>query len=338
MVSLSLTTSGIVDTTQIDASDVLTPVNELKVHLENTLNGVQNFDQLKFTDATELTIASGAITISQSYHKIDTEANAASDDLDTISGGALGDILFLRAEDAGRTFNIRHIGGGTGNLRTADGSAIVFDEIYKVAMLLNYDGSNWFAMAFPLNIVNLAEKTIPAGDDVLVIEDSAASYAKKKLLVSNVLPMAIMRDEKASGTAGGTSANATWNNRNLNTKTYDPLSIVTVSSNQFTPIAGDYILRARAAAGATAAAPLHRLRLFNVTGAVSVEEGLNAAGALTAGIRSMAELECAFTANGTDAYRIDHYTSTGLATNGLGLAVNDGSPEVYLEVVLTKVG
>lgn len=146
---------------------------------------------------------------------------------------------------------------------------------------------------------------------------------------------AILRDEKTSGTNGGTSATTTWNNRNLNTETYDPFGIVSIASNQFTPIAGDYILFAWAATGATAT-NLTRLRLYNVTGAASVEEGLNTAG--VGSNRHISTLMTKFTANGTDAYRIDHYTSVGLATSGLGIAVSDGSAEVYLEIVLIKVG
>jgi hypothetical protein len=45
---------------------------------------------LNYAAATELTIATGAITVTQSQHTVDTEADAASDDLDTISGGTAG--------------------------------------------------------------------------------------------------------------------------------------------------------------------------------------------------------------------------------------------------------
>ena len=120
----------------------------------------------------------------------------------------------------------------------------------------------------------------------------------------------------------------------MQTETYDPDAIVSISSNQFTPISGDYLLIAWAVAGA-ATGINHRIRLYNVTSAASIEEGINSQSA--AGVRATANLICKFTANGTDAYRIDHYTSTGLATTGLGIAVSDGSPEVYMEIRLIKV-
>ena len=63
--------------------------------------------------AAELTIAAGVVTFTKSYHKIDTQADAATDDLDTINVGADGRILLLRAENAARTVVLKN---GTGNL------------------------------------------------------------------------------------------------------------------------------------------------------------------------------------------------------------------------------
>lgn len=65
---------------------------------------------------TELTIATGVITATKSYHKVDTEADAASDDLDTISGGSDGNTLILRAENTARTVVVKD---GTGNIQCA---------------------------------------------------------------------------------------------------------------------------------------------------------------------------------------------------------------------------
>lgn len=55
---------------------------------------------------SELTIASGVITVTTSAHTVDTESDAASDDLDSISGGTTGQILVLRAANGGRTVNL----------------------------------------------------------------------------------------------------------------------------------------------------------------------------------------------------------------------------------------
>lgn len=64
----------------------------------------------------ELTIATGAITVTGSYHNVDTEADGASDDLDTINGGTDGAKLVLRANHTDRTVVVKD---GTGNLQIA---------------------------------------------------------------------------------------------------------------------------------------------------------------------------------------------------------------------------
>ncbi len=272
-----------------------------------TLAGTETFTnktltQFKLTTATTLTIATGAVTRTQGYHTIDTEAAAATDDLDTISGGAAGDRLTIVAANTARTVVIRHIGGGTGNIRTYNASSISLDETYKPVELI-FDGTNWLVIG------------------VIGGSATATKYA-------------ILRDEQTSGTQGGASVAATWNNRNLNTEVHDPDAIVSIASNQFTPIAGDYIIFARASVHG--AVGLHRLRLYNVTGAASVDESMNNR-IVTANEGGEGTLITKFTANGSDAYRIDHYTQSAVATNGLGPAMTLAVNEVYCEIYLEKV-
>jgi hypothetical protein len=90
---------------------------------------------------TELTIASGVITITRSYHRIDTESDGASDDLDTISGGITGDTLVLRAENDARTVVVKD---GTGNIQTAGDCTL--DNVQDTITLI-FDGTNWLETA-----------------------------------------------------------------------------------------------------------------------------------------------------------------------------------------------
>jgi hypothetical protein len=97
--------------------------------------------QTLMTDAsTELTIATGAITVTQTFHRIDTEADASTDNLDTINGGADGQFLVIRAENAGREVVVTT----AGNITTSDGNNVALDQVYKF-LLLVYDGnrSKW---------------------------------------------------------------------------------------------------------------------------------------------------------------------------------------------------
>jgi phage-related protein len=93
---------------------------------------------------TELTIgASDDITITGSYHTVDTAGDASSDDLVTINGGSNGQVLVLRAENSARTVVLKH---GTGNIQC--GSDISLDNAYDTVTLL-YDSatSMWLLLA-----------------------------------------------------------------------------------------------------------------------------------------------------------------------------------------------
>ena len=86
----------------------------------------------------ELTIATGVVTASRSYHTIDTEADAASDDLETINGGKTGDLLMIRAASSSRTVVVKD---GTGNLSLAGDFSL--DNGSDKIMLVNAGGTNW---------------------------------------------------------------------------------------------------------------------------------------------------------------------------------------------------
>lgn len=377
---------------------------------------------IALTNATELTIATGAVTKTQTYHSIDTEGDAASDDLDTISGGTAGEVLYLFAINDTRTVVLKN---GTGNILTYDGNDISLDEDHKVIELI-YDGTNWrtvgvisagggggmtsFTAAgdsgggqaitdgntltiaggtgittadsvtdtvtvnidstvatltgsqtltnktingtnntitnighaeIEADLINGAtvENTIDTANDTILFFDNSA-VALRKTAITNIqgaggggglyASVAIFGDEKTTGTGGGTPSATTWNQRNLNTEYSDTDSIVTIASNQFTPVSGTYEIFVTAPGVSLGG---HRLRLYNVTGTTVVQEGASSYSAGTSS--STATLSCIFTANGTDAYRIDHYTVLG-TSNGLGNAVSDGSPEIYTVAVLRK--
>lgn len=87
----------------------------------------------------DIVIASAAITIIESYNSVDTEGAAASDDLETISGGTAGDIIFIKAANTARTVVLKH---GTGNIYANSGSDLSLDSIEKMALLI-FNGTNW---------------------------------------------------------------------------------------------------------------------------------------------------------------------------------------------------
>jgi hypothetical protein len=104
-----------------------------------------NVGILSFATPTELTISGGVATMTQTRHQIDTEGDAATDDLDTINGGSEGQILILKAINGARTVVVKH---GTGNIATADTVDISLDEFRKFIVLM-YQGSTWYVIAKP---------------------------------------------------------------------------------------------------------------------------------------------------------------------------------------------
>lgn len=95
---------------------------------------------LDLATSTELTIAAGAVTNTQNWHTIDTQADAASDDLDTITAAADvtdGYLLFVRANNAARTVVLKH---NTGNIYCPGGADISLTDVFPVVCLM-YDAT-----------------------------------------------------------------------------------------------------------------------------------------------------------------------------------------------------
>jgi len=85
--------------------------------------------KFQYQDDGERTISSGAITMLGSYHTIDTQADAASDDLDTISTTGSGLFCLWRAENDSRTVVVKH---NTGNIYIATALDISLDTTNRV--------------------------------------------------------------------------------------------------------------------------------------------------------------------------------------------------------------
>lgn len=145
---------------------------------------------------------------------------------------------------------------------------------------------------------------------------------------------AVVYDSKATTTDGGSSTGSSWVQRNLNQET-DPDSIVAVASNRFTPIAGTYLVIAIAPGFDVGN---HKIRLVNYTDSETViATGQNADSDGSQSMTGNAHLAAIVTANGTDAYQIEHWTTTTNADDGFGLAVDDGTVEIYTQVLLLKL-
>ena len=123
-------------------------ISETWTGLNNTNSVLVRNDEvvmptLRTPIGTELTIASGVITVDNSVHKVDTESDAASDDLDTINGGEDGQWVLLKAANGSRSVVVKD---GTGNI--AGPGDITLDNLQDT-VLLNYDlaTTTWLVVA-----------------------------------------------------------------------------------------------------------------------------------------------------------------------------------------------
>jgi len=177
----------------------------------------------------------------------------------------------------------------------------------------------------------LAAKTAPVNADELFINDSAASWAVKKVTVGSLKQgYALIEDQKTSGTGGGGYNSLVDQTRTLNTTVADTIGI-SLSSNQITLPAGTYHLRASAPSQNTNA---HQILLYNVTDAALVKLGQQAYTA--SNIPTFSFLTAYFTITSSKAFEIRHRCqSTNASSAALGLAGSLGT-EVYTSVEIIK--
>jgi hypothetical protein len=100
-----------------------------------------NPQKLVIGDRSERTIAAGEVTATGSFHEIDTQGDAASDDLDTINGGENGMTLTIVAANSARTVVAKD---STGNLRLNGDFSL---DHQNDTLTLIYNGSHWLEIS-----------------------------------------------------------------------------------------------------------------------------------------------------------------------------------------------
>lgn len=150
---------------------------------------------------------------------------------------------------------------------------------------------------------------------------------------------AYLRDEKASGTAGGSGTASAWNTRTLNTEVSDANSIVSLSANKFTVAAGSYVIRAR---GMNYLGGRSRLRIYDVTNSAVLLIGANSyasGGSNTIDDAPDCELFGTVVLGATTELRLDQWLEKNAGGgNVLGVANSTGDVEVYAEVEIWRLG
>jgi hypothetical protein len=143
------------------------------INLQGTLKLI-NALGLDFQASTELTIATGAVTQTQTLHTIDTQGDAADDDLDTITIATDCNMLCLKLEDNSRVVTLKH---GTGNLTLPSSSDVIM--VANVLYILVYDGSAWNLVSDP----SASGSTLPVTDATAIVKGSIDDTKKVRLEV-----------------------------------------------------------------------------------------------------------------------------------------------------------
>jgi hypothetical protein len=203
---------------------------------------------------------------------------------------------------------------GAADITTAAG------DIFEFAS----DGSgNWRCIG-----VQLASGKAVVAPDTSTLEDQVTGQKNA------VRPVAILEDQKASGTSGGASVLGTQT-RDLNTIVHRDDDNILLSNNKFTLPAGKYYLKWQAP---SAYSTYVRSELFNVTDGVNVAWSINQNSTSGTGAWSsvMTEGEAVLEITEAKEFSIRQYNS-GTYGEGLGFAWSGaGDHETYTRVVIFK--
>lgn len=124
--------------------------------------------------ATELTIASGVVAVTQLVHVVDTEADASSDDLDSLTGGQAEQIVMVRPASGARTVVLKHAIGAN-KIATPGGISISLAEDTDWA-LLAHNGTQWSVIGSSA-LVDTAAAIVSANTDATIPGDVALGLA-----------------------------------------------------------------------------------------------------------------------------------------------------------------
>jgi hypothetical protein len=145
-----------------------------------------------------------------------------------------------------------------------------------------------------------------------------------------------IRDEKPSGTPGGSFPAGSWLTRDLTVEKTDIGGHATLSSNQIILASGTYRISAHAPGQAVGN---HQIRLYNITNSTTIIAGTSAYGSTVGEAQQSSFIRGQFSLATTKTLELQHRCS--LPNSGgdhLGVAVSFGEVNVYSEVELWRIG
>lgn len=299
------------------------------------------------------------------YIQYGTVTAVGTDDIDftlkaSISDLVAGDGIDISGSTVSSDVDDSTIGiNGSSKLEIKD-SSITNSKVAAGAAIeeskLNLDNSTADAIHDNVSgeINAITEKTEPVDEDLLLIEDSEASYAKKKLQLANLATaggsepeIAFLKDVKSATTLGGTFTSGSWQTRTLNTLENSQSWISQVTgggettgtdgnATQFTLTAGKYRIRAAVPGYAV---QFHKAKLYNITDTSDEIIGTaHFSTSETVDAEDKSEIVGVFTISSTKTFEIQHRCSSTKSSNGFGRAAGFSTIEVYTQVEIERLG
>lgn len=131
-----------------NAANVWGTPDSLTVDASLNVLGLTTTARIAYGAPTELTIdTNGDVTVTGSFHIIDTFADAASDNLDTINGGVGGQILHIRTANNARDVVVDQ----TGNIDLDSSSVTLLESVELMTFIYDSTQSKWLEIVYSNN-------------------------------------------------------------------------------------------------------------------------------------------------------------------------------------------
>lgn len=267
--------------------------------------------------------------------------NSTSNIFKVRSNGVTRPVAFIGGFNAqtGTTYTV---------LSTDRNHTITFNSASPVAVTLPQANSTGFTDGFSFRVKNIGAGDVTItpttstidGDASLIllfgqsvdIESNNTNYFSFGGKQDPVLEIKF-QDQQTSGTNGGNFTTGAPRTRVVNTKVTDETGLASVSSNQMTLPAGEYLIDASAPATACDG---HYLLLYNVTAGTTLCTGSGAHSSSTTQTRAF--LSDKFTVAAGQALELRHECKTTRNTDGLGTAMNiSGKLEIFADIRFVKI-
>tara|TARA_R100001594_G_scaffold149764_1_gene208532 strand:- start:990 stop:1610 length:621 start_codon:yes stop_codon:yes gene_type:complete len=181
---------------------------------------------------------------------------------------------------------------------------------------IDIDGANSKISADKIQGQSGSTITVPTGHTVAITDSGGLTLAGTAVNAGGLYAsIAIIQDQKAYDTHGGTFTSGAWRTRDLNTEVSDADGIVSIASNQFTLQAGTYTIEWRTNVLEVNEA---QTRLYNITDSSVTGVGMQEYTSSGNTVSSLMQGDAVTTISGAKVFEVQAYCGTTQANYGLG--------------------